>query len=140
MNIAGSANKVYLFALPIFTFPPLPTAFSADRTGAPQVGIVLLQRGDVLGVHAAVGVGLDRHLIEIVGAPALERHQLPHRPQVHMEHIAVQSHLPHIGPHVADARLGHPCPNQRQLLLGHHHMKVDRAAAFLRHRAISPLS
>src|SRR5699024_619960 len=39
------------------------------------------------------------------------------------------------GPHVADARLGHPFPDQRLLLLGHHHMEMDGAAAFLCHRS-----
>lgn len=46
--------------------PPMRRAFSADRTAAPQGGIVPLQSGDLLGVNPAVGVGLDRHLIEIV--------------------------------------------------------------------------
>src|SRR5699024_7052476 len=38
-------------------------------------------------------------------------------------------------PHVADARLGHALLDQRQLLLGHHHVEMDGAAAFLRHRS-----
>ena len=52
-----------------------------------------------------------------------------------MEHIPIEGHFPHIGPHVADARLGHALLDQRQLLLGHHHMKMDGAAAFLCHRS-----
>ena len=52
-----------------------------------------------------------------------------------MEHIPIESHFPHIGPHVADARLGHPFPDQRLLLLGHHHMEMDGAATFLCHRS-----
>ena len=53
-----------------------------------------------------------------------------------MEHIAVEGHFPHIGPQVTDTRLGHALPDQRQFLLGHHHMKMDRAAAlFLAHRS-----
>ena len=46
-----------------------------------------------------------------------------------------EHHFPHIGPHVADASLGHTLPDQRLLLLGHHDMKMDRAAAFLCHRS-----
>ena len=52
-----------------------------------------------------------------------------------MEHIAIEGHFPHIGPHIADTRLGHALLDQRQLLLGHHHMKMDGAAAFLCHRS-----
>ena len=32
-----------------------------------------------------------------------------------MEHIPIESHFPHIGPHIADARLGHPFPDQKRL-------------------------
>lgn len=52
-----------------------------------------------------------------------------------MEHIPIEGHFPHIGPHVSDARLGHTLPDQRLLLLGHHHMEMDGAAAFLCHRS-----
>ena len=52
-----------------------------------------------------------------------------------MEHIAIEGHFPHIGPHIADARLGHALLNKGLLLLGHHHMEMDRAAAFLCHRS-----
>ena len=90
-----------------------------------------MQSGDLLGVNPTVGIRLDRHLIEIVGAPPLERYQLPDGREVNMEHIAIEGHFPHIGPHVADASLGHTLPDQRLLLLGHHDMKMDRAAAFL---------
>ena len=48
-----------------------------------------------------------------------------------MEHIAVEGHFPHIGPQVADARLVHAFPDQRQFLLGYHDVQVDGAAAFL---------
>ena len=52
-----------------------------------------------------------------------------------MEHRAIEGHFPHIGPHIADARLGHALLNKGLLLLGHHHMEMDRAAAFLCHRS-----
>ena len=39
----------------------------------PELFIVPLEPGDLLRVHAE-GVGMDGHLIEIVGAPPLERH------------------------------------------------------------------
>ena len=42
-----------------------------------------------------------------------------------MEHIAIEGHFPHIGPHIADARLGHALLNKGLLLLGHHHMEMD---------------
>ena len=37
----------------------------------PQGRIVLLKLGNFLGVDAAVGVGLYRHLVEVVCTPAL---------------------------------------------------------------------
>lgn len=55
----------------------------------PQIGIVLLQTFDVIGVYPAVGVGRDRHLIEIVGAPPLQGDKLPDGGQIDVEHIAV---------------------------------------------------
>ena len=115
--------------------PPPPTAFSADRTAAPKVSVVPLQGLDLVGVNAAVGVHMDCHLVEVVGAPPLEGHQLPDVREVNMEHIAIQSHFPHIGPHIGNARLGHAFPDQRLLLRRHHHTKMDTAAAFLCHRS-----
>ena len=32
-----------------------------------------------------------------------------------MEHIPIEGHFPHIGPHVSDARLGHTLPDQKRL-------------------------
>lgn len=78
---------------------------------------------------------MDRHLVEAVGAPPLEGHQLPDVREINMEHIAIQGHFPHIGPHVGNARLGHAFPDQRLLLRRHHDMKMDTAAAFLCHRS-----
>lgn len=40
--------------------------FQKIGQGPPQLFIVLLQPFDFLGINAAVGVGLDCHLIEIV--------------------------------------------------------------------------
>ena len=37
----------------------------------PQGRIVLLKLGNLLGIDAPVGVGLDRHLIEVIRTPAL---------------------------------------------------------------------
>ena len=101
----------------------------------PKVSVVPLQGLDLVGVNAAVGVHMDCHLVEVVGAPPLEGHQLPDVREVNMEHIAIQGHFPHIGPHVGNARLGHAFPDQRLLLRRHHHMKMDTAAAFLCHRS-----
>ena len=75
--------------------------------GLPQVSIIFLQRLDVVGVNPAVGVGLDRHLIKIIGAAPLQGNELPHRGKVNVEHIPIERHLPHIGPHVANTGLGH---------------------------------
>lgn len=55
---------------------------------APQLFIVPLEPGDLLRVHAE-GIGMDGHLIEIVGTPPLERYQLPDEGKVNMEDIAV---------------------------------------------------
>ena len=92
--------------------PPRRTAFSAA----------------LLGVHA-VGIGVDRHLIEIVRTAPLQGNKLPNRGQIDMEHISVERHLPHIRAHVSDARLGHALLNERLLLLGHHDVQMDWAAA-----------
>ena len=95
----------------------------------PQVGVVLLERLELVGVEAAVGVHMERRLIEIIGAPPLEGHQLPHRGEVHLEHIAIEGHFSHIGPHVQNAHLGHALLDLLLLLRRHHHMKMNRAAA-----------
>lgn len=55
-----------------------------------------------------------------------------------MEHIAIESHFPHIGPHIADARLVHALLNKGLLLLGHHHMEMDGAAALFSGHAYLP--
>lgn len=55
---------------------------------SPQLGIVLLKPGDLVRVHA-VSVGVNRHLIDVVGAPPLQRNQLPDGGQVNMENVAV---------------------------------------------------
>ena len=107
----------------------------------PQIGIVLLERLEFVGVEAAVGVHMERRLIEIVGAPPLEGHQLPHRGEVHLEHIAIEGHFSHIGPHVQNPHLGHALLDLPLLLRRHHDMKMNRAAAFLsRHGYRSPRS
>ena len=100
-----------------------------------KVSKVPLQGLDLVGINAAVGVHMDCHLVEIVGAPSLEGRQLPDVRKVNMEHIAIQGHFPYIGPHVGNARLGHAFPNQRLLLRRHHYMKMDIASAFLCHRS-----
>ena len=51
---------------------------------------------DLVGVNAAVGVHMDRHLVEIVDALPLEGNQLPDVREVNMEHIAGQGHFLHI--------------------------------------------
>lgn len=65
---------------------------------------------------------------------SLERHQLPHRPQVNVEHIANEGHLPYESSHVLHPGLGHVLLEQRQLLLGHHDVQMDGAAAFPTHQ------
>ncbi len=72
---------------------------------------------------------MERRLIEIVGAPPLEGHQLPHRGEVHLEHIAVEGYFPHIGPHVQNARLGHTLLDLPLLLRRHHDVEMDGASA-----------
>ena len=51
-----------------------------------------------------------------------------------MEHIAVERHFPHIGAHVADARLGHALLYLVPLRLGQHDVEMDGAAALF-HRS-----
>ncbi|EQF54913.1 hypothetical protein QGA_1758 [Clostridioides difficile CD181] len=80
-------------------------------------------------------MGVDRHLVEVVGAPPLEGHQLPDVREINMKHIAVEGHFPHIGPHVGDPGLGHALGNQRLLLRRHHHIQMDGAAALFCHRS-----
>ena len=63
MNIAGVQTKL-LCLHPLFLhLHHRRQLFQQVGQGPPKVGVVLLQGGDVLGVHAAVGVGLDRHLV-----------------------------------------------------------------------------
>lgn len=87
-----------------------------------------MQRGNLLGINA-VGIGMDRHLVEIVCTTPLQGNKLPHGGKIDVEHIAIERHLPHIRAHVADARLGHALLNERLLLLGHHDVQMDRTAA-----------
>ena len=53
--------------------------------------IVLLQRGDLRGIYA-VGIGMDRHLVEVVCTPPLQGHQFPDIREVNMEHIPIEGH------------------------------------------------
>ena len=90
-----------------------------------------MERLELVLIQAAVGVHMERRLIEIVGAPPLEGHQLPHRGEVYLEYIAVEGHFPHIGSHVLDTHLGHALLDLLLLLRRHHDVKMDGAAAFL---------
>ena len=84
---------------------------------------------------------MERRLIEIVGAPPLEGHQLPHRGKVHLEHIAIEGHFSHIGPHVQNPHLGHALLDLPLLLRRHHDVEMDGASALLsRHGYLSPRS
>ena len=58
-----------------------------------------------------------------------QRYQLPHRPQVNVEYIAIEGHLPYKGHHIGYPCLGHALLEQRQLLLGHHDVQMDGIAA-----------
>ncbi len=107
----------------------------------PQIGVVLLERLELVGVEAAVGVHMERRLIEIVGAPPLEGHQLPHRGEVHLEHIAVEGHFSDIGAHIADARLLHSVLDRLQLLRAYPNIERHIPSALLsRHGYLSPRS
>ena len=75
---------------------------------SPQIGVVLLERLELVGVEAAVGVHMERRLIEIVGAPPLEGHQLPHRGEIHLGHTLLDLPL---------------------LLRRHHDVEMDGASA-----------
>ena len=57
------------------------------------------------------------------------------RGKVYMEDIAIQGHLPHIGPGVGNARLGHALLYLCQLVCRHHHMKVPVTLAPGRQRS-----
>ena len=102
----------------------------------PQLFIVPPQAVYFLRVHP-VGVGVNRHLIEIVGTAALQGHQLLDRGKVYMENVAVERHLPHIGPGVGDTGLGHPHMDGGQLVLRDHHMKMDIPLAARHYRSSS---
>ena len=99
--------------------------------GAPQVSVVLLERLELILIQAAVGVHMERRLIEIVRAPPLEGHQLPHRGEVHLEHIAVEGHFPNIGAHVVNTCLLHTVLNRLQLLRAQPNIKRYIPAALL---------
>lgn len=86
----------------------------------PQLFIVPPQAVYFLRVHP-VGVGVNRHLIEIVGTAALQGHQFLDRGKVYMENVAVERHLPHIGPGVGDPSLGHPRMDGGQFVLCNHY-------------------
>ena len=89
----------------------------------PQLFIVLFQPVNLFRVQP-VGMGVDGYLVQIVGAPPLQGDQLPDGRKVHMEDIAVQGHLPHIGPGVGNAGLGHAPVYLGQLVRRHHHVQV----------------
>lgn len=109
--------------------------------GPPQVSIVLLERLELVGIEAAVGVHMERRLIEIVGAPPLEGHQLPHRGEVHLEHIAIEGHFSDVGAHVADAHLLHAVLDRLQLLRAHPNVERHVSdALFSLHGYLSPRS
>lgn len=103
----------------------------------PQLGIVFLQGLDLLQVHA-IGVGMDRHLVQIVGAPPLERNKLLDGGEVNMEDIAVEGHLADIGTHVSDARLVHARPDGLQLVGAHPHIEGHVPDALSAHRSSFP--
>ena len=109
--------------------------FQEIRQRPPQGGIVPLQGREFFGINCAVGIGLNCHLVQIVGAAPLERNQLTNRRKVNMKHIPTQGHFPHIGSHITDASLRHTFLNQGLLRLRHHHMKLDRTAALFCHRS-----
>lgn len=84
---------------------------------------------------------MDCHLVEVVGAPPLEGHQLPHRGEVHLKHIAIEGHFSDIGAHIADARLLHAGLDRLQLLRAHPNIERHIPAALLpRHSYLSPRS
>ncbi len=105
------------------------------RQRPPQIGIVLLQTLQLVRVQAAVAVGMDGRLIEIVCTAPLERHKLLDGFKVNVEHIAAQRHFSDIGAHVADARLGHALPNDLQLVRPYPHIDGDAADALFCQRS-----
>ena len=54
-----------------------------------------------------------------------------------MENVAVERHLPHIGPGVGYTGLGPPPVGGRQLVLRDHHMKMDIPLAARHYRSSS---
>lgn len=101
----------------------------------PQVGIVLLKLFQLVRVKAAVAVGVDRRLIEIVCTAPLEGNQLLDRGKVNVEHITAQRHFSDIGAHVADARLRHALLNGVQLVRAHPYIDRHIADALLGQRS-----
>lgn len=101
----------------------------------PEHKIVLLQTLQLVRVQAAIAVGMDGRLIEIVCTAPLERHKLLDGFKVNVEHIAAQRHFSDIGAHVADARLGHALPNDLQLVRPYPHIDGDAADALFRQRS-----
>ena len=121
--------------------PPVSHRYNGRELGQqirqrpPQVGIVLLQTLQLVRVQAAIAVGMDGRLIEIVCTAPLERHKLLDGFKVNVEHIAAQRHFSDIGAHVADARLGHALPNDLQLVRPYPHIDGDAADALLCQRS-----
>ena len=64
-------------------------------------------------------------LVQVVAAPAQQRHQLLQLRQVQLHHITVQGHLPQIGFSVLRPKLGHFLLDQRQLLRGDPKIHLD---------------
>ena len=121
-------------ALPFSHFNHPRQFLQKIRQRLPQGRIVFLQCRYFLGVHA-VGVGMDRYLVEVIGAPPLQGHQLPDGSQINVQYIAIEGHFPHIGSHVPNTGLRHALLYQRLFLLGHHNVQVDGTAALLCHRS-----
>lgn len=82
---------------------------------------------------------MTRHLIEIVGTAALQGHQLLDRNKVYMENVAVERHLPHIGPGVGDTDLVHLRMDGGQIVLRNHYIKMDIPLAAQHYRSSSRL-
>ncbi len=68
-------------------------------------------------------------LVQVVAAPAQQRHQLLQFRQVQLHHITVQGHLPQIGFSVLRPKLGHFLLDQRQLLRGDPKIHLDLSFA-----------
>lgn len=123
-----------MWAAPLFIFHDLRHFFQKIRQRLPQSRIVPLQLIYLFWVHA-VGVGMDRHLIKVVGTPTLEGHQLTDIRKINMEHIAVEGHFPHIGTHVPNTSLGHALIDQLLFLRRHHHIQMDAAVSLITHES-----